>query len=250
MDIASSSVIVVGGSRGLGLAIVEALSRRGAKVTAVARGQASLDAVGQRLGVATERADAVDGARARELVASLKPDAVVFAAGAIPPMASIDAISWEDFSKTWESDARGALMWLQAALKAPLRRGARFVTLSSGAAMGGSPLSGGYGGAKRAQWFATHYAATFSEQAGLGIHFQTFVTGQMVAGTGVGDAGSLAYAERMNITQAQFLERFGKAITPAEVGEAVVRLLSDPELETARAFRFDGPGGLAPVALQ
>ncbi len=78
-------------------------------------------------------------------------------------------------------------------------------------------MSGGYAGAKRMQWLATNYAAAFSEQASLGVGFQTFVTGPMVAGTGVGDAGSLGYSRRMGITQAQYLERFGKPISPAEV---------------------------------
>ena len=192
MDIASSSAIVVGGSRGLGLAVVEALAARGGKVTVVARSRAPLDAIAARLGVAIVSAEATDGAKARDLVAEIGPDAIVFAAGAVPPMAPINTISWADFSTTWDADARGALMWLQAALNAPLRKGARFVTMSSGAAIGGSPMSGGYAGAKRMQWFATNYAAAFSEQAGLGVNFQTFVTAQMIAGTGVGDAGECA----------------------------------------------------------
>jgi NAD(P)-dependent dehydrogenase (short-subunit alcohol dehydrogenase family) len=244
MDIASSSAIVVGGSRGLGLAVVEELASRRAKVTVVARNRAPLDAAAARLGVAVVAADATDSAKARSLVAEINPDIIVFAAGAVPPMAPINTISWADFSTTWEGDARGALMWLQAALNTPLRKGSRFVTMSSGAAIGGSPMSGGYAGAKRMQWFATNYAAAFSEQAGLGVNFQTFVTAQMIAGTGVGDAGSLGYSRRMGVTQAQYLERFGKPISPADVGEAIARLLSDPSLEKPRTFRFNGNDGL------
>ena len=247
MDIAASSAIVVGGSRGLGLAVVEALVARGVKATVVARDRARLDAVAARLGVAAVAADATDGAKARELIAETQADAVVFAAGAVPPTAPINAISWEDFSTPWLTDARGALMWLQAALNVPMRKGSRFVTMSSGAAIGGSPMSGGYAGAKRMQWFATNYAAALSEQSGLGVNFQTFVTAQMIAGTAVGDAGSLAYSRRMGITQAAFLERFGKPLTPADVGEAVARLLSDPSLEKARAFRFNGADGLVAI---
>ncbi len=244
MDMASSSVIVTGGSRGLGLAIAKSLAARGAKVTLVARDRARLEAAQAELPAAIESADVADGARARALVERIAPDAIVFAAGAVPPMAPINTISWQEFSTTWETDTHGALAWIQAALNAPLRKGSRFVTISSGAAIGGSPMSGGYGGAKRMQWLATNYAAAFSEQTGLGIDFQTFVPGQMIPGGAVGDAGAAGYAKRLGVSVEKFLERFGKPLTPADVGEAVARILTEPAWEAGRAFRFTGDGGL------
>ena len=244
MDISTSSMIVAGGSRGLGLAVAEALCARGASVTIVARDRARLDAAQARLPVAVEQADVTDAAAAGGLMARIRPDAVVFAAGAVPPMAPINEISWADFSATWETDARGALVWLQAALNLPLRKGARFLTMSSGAAIGGSPMSGGYGGAKRMQWLATNYAAAFAEQTGLGIGFQTFVVGQMIGGTAVGDAGAAAYAQQLGITPAQFMQRFGKPLTPTDVGEAVARVLQEPALAAPRALRLRGDDGL------
>jgi NAD(P)-dependent dehydrogenase (short-subunit alcohol dehydrogenase family) len=45
------------------------------------------------------------------------------------------------------------------------------ISLSSGAALRGSPLSGGYAGAKAAIGRLTGYAAEESERAGLGIRF-------------------------------------------------------------------------------
>jgi len=247
MDMTNASVIVAGGSRGLGLAIVESLAARGANVTVVARDRAHLEKVKARLPVAVEPLDVTDGAGARALLERVRPEAIVFAAGAIPRNAPINAISWEDFSATWEVDMRGALAWIQAALNLPLRRGSRFLTMSSGAAINGSPMSGGYGGAKRMQWLATNYAAAFAEQTGLGIHFQTFVTAQMIMGGAVGEAGAETYAKRFGVTPAQFLERFGKPLTPADVGEAVARILTDPALEAARAFRFSGNDGLVMI---
>ncbi len=58
--LAGSSVVVTGGSRGLGLGIVEALVQRGARLTVVARDTSSLAAVQQRLGVATIAGDVTD----------------------------------------------------------------------------------------------------------------------------------------------------------------------------------------------
>ena len=86
---------------------------------------------------------------------------------------------------------------------------------SSGAARQGSPLSGGYAGAKRMLWFMAKYANGVAEQKGLGIRFQAIVPLQMIAGTGVGDAGSGAYAGAMGLEREAFLARFGAPMPPA-----------------------------------
>jgi len=61
----------------------------------------------------------------------------------------LDQLSWEDFTAPWESDVKAGLYWLQAAVNLPLEPGSRVLVVSSGAAESGSPMSGGYGGAKR-----------------------------------------------------------------------------------------------------
>jgi NAD(P)-dependent dehydrogenase (short-subunit alcohol dehydrogenase family) len=70
MSLKDKSAVVTGGSRGLGLGLVEALVANGAKVTVVAGGAAALDTVRARLGVATisaERAAAsLDGGGRRQ----------------------------------------------------------------------------------------------------------------------------------------------------------------------------------------
>ena len=60
MNLRDKTIVVTGGSRGLGLGLVEALVDQGAKVTVVARDQAALAAVKQRLGVAVISADITD----------------------------------------------------------------------------------------------------------------------------------------------------------------------------------------------
>jgi hypothetical protein len=50
MNLKDKIVVVTGGSRGLGLGIVEALVDRGAKVSVVARSAVDLEAVSARLG--------------------------------------------------------------------------------------------------------------------------------------------------------------------------------------------------------
>jgi hypothetical protein len=47
------------------------------------------------------------------------------------------------------------------------------VLTASGAAVRGSPLSGGYAGAKRMVWLLAGYANGLARELGLGIRFQT-----------------------------------------------------------------------------
>ena len=244
MELGNKSAVVTGGSRGLGLGVVEALVRRGAKVTVVARGADDLAAVRNRLGVSTVSADITDESAARRILAETSPDLLVLNAGAKPPMGRLDQFTWEDFSAPWNTDVKAGLHWLKAALTLPLKRDARVLVTSSGAVYG-SPLSGGYGGAKRMLWLMAKYAQNLANEQQLGIRFQVLVLQQMVAGTGVGDAASSAYARVANITPAEFLARFGAALPPAEYGERVVSFLNDPAFATAFALGLKGETGIS-----
>lgn len=245
MDLRNKSVLITGGSRGLGLGMVEALHAQGAQVTVVARSTDALDAVRVRLGVDTIQADVTDAEAAQRILAATRPDVLVLNAGATPPMARLDRMNWQDFSATWETDVKAGFHWLQAALTLPLNPGSRVLVTSSGAALNGSPLSGGYAGAKRMLWVMARYANGVSTQSGLDIRFQVIVPQQMVGGTGVGDAGSKAYAESLGIPAEQFLARFGAAMPPREFGEKVVRLLDDPRYATGLAFGLKGGTDIA-----
>ncbi len=125
MSLKDKRVVVTGGSRGLGLGIVEALVEQGANVAVVARGHAELTAVEQRLGVEVIPADMTDESVARSVVAQLRPEVLILNAGATPRMGRIDQLSWTDFTVAWETDVRAGLFWIQAALDLPLAPGAR-----------------------------------------------------------------------------------------------------------------------------
>src|SRR5258708_16697564 len=121
MSLKGKTVVVTGGSRGLGLGLVEALVSRGARVTVVARDQAAL----ARLGVAVIPADVTDKEAAQRILAEVRPDIVVLNAGATPRMGRLDQVSWADFTATWETDVKAGLYWIQAALNLPLERATR-----------------------------------------------------------------------------------------------------------------------------
>ena len=244
MSLKDKTIVVTGGSRGLGLGLVEALVDQGAKVTVVARDQAALAAVEQRLGVAVISADVTDEGTAQRILADVRPDVLVLNAGATPRMGRLDQLSWADFTAPWETDVKAGLYWMQAALNLPLAPGARVLVGSSGAAQQGSPLSGGYAGAKRMLWFMAKYANSVAEQKGLGIRFQAIVPLQIIGGTGVGDEASGAYAQAMGMEREAFLARFGAPMPPRQFGDHLVAVLVDPQYATGFAFGLKGDTGI------
>ena len=106
MNLKDKKVVVTGGSRGLGLGLVEAFVEHGAKVTVVARDADALASVRTRLGVTTISADVTDEAAAHRILSEVQPDILVLNAGAKPRMGRLDQLSWQDFSATsalWSS---------------------------------------------------------------------------------------------------------------------------------------------------
>jgi NAD(P)-dependent dehydrogenase (short-subunit alcohol dehydrogenase family) len=168
MSLKDKTIVVTGGSRGLGLGLVEALVDQGAKVTVVARDQAALTAAEQRLGVAVIPADVTDEGAAQRILADVRPEVLVLNAGATPRMGRLDQLSWADFTAPWETDVKAGLYWMQAALNLPLAPGARVLVGSSGAAQQGSPLSGGYAGAKRMLWIMANLRQWGRQAEGAG----------------------------------------------------------------------------------
>jgi NAD(P)-dependent dehydrogenase (short-subunit alcohol dehydrogenase family) len=89
-------------------------------------------------------------------------------------------------------DVAQVFHWTREALLAPLARGSTVITLSSEAALRGSPLSGGYAGAKAAIRWLTSYAAAESQRAELGIRFIS-VLPQLTPATALGAEFAAAY---------------------------------------------------------
>src|SRR5262249_23596656 len=144
--------------------------RGGPSVVAVARDADRLtELAAARPSIRPAVADATDAAAAEALVERYRPDVLALVAGATPRLAPLHEQSWEALSVNWQTAVRLTFNWLQAALRAPLRPGSRVLVVSSAAALNGSPLSGGYAGAKAAQRFMASYADQESKRAGLGI---------------------------------------------------------------------------------
>jgi NAD(P)-dependent dehydrogenase (short-subunit alcohol dehydrogenase family) len=239
---ANKVAVVTGGSRGLGRGVVEALTSRGAKVHVLARDEATLGAMAREVpGAVPVVGDATDESLAERVLRQTSPDFLVLVAGAKPHLGAVHEQTWETFSTNWNIDTKSAFVWLTLALRLPLKPGSHVVQVSSGAAVQGSPVSGGYAAAKRAQWLIADYANNESGRAKRNIRFHCLLP-NLNPSTELGRAGITAYAERAGITPEEFAKRFEPQLTPSIMGAGVSELLETPERFDQLAYRIGGKG--------
>jgi NAD(P)-dependent dehydrogenase (short-subunit alcohol dehydrogenase family) len=218
--------LVIGAGSGVGRATADALAEAGAQVVATG----------------SER-DATDPAQVAALLAEADPDLVVVAAGARPRMAPIDEQTWESFSTPWNVDVKIAFEVGRAALARPLRPGSTVLVVSSGAALAGSPLSGGYAGAKRTQMFITDYLQRVAEARELGIRFVALAPRQLLAGTVIGEAAAAAYGGEIGESADAYMKRrFAVPLDAAGVAQAIVAIASGAEHREATLLTVTGEG--------
>ncbi|OSC26206.1 short-chain dehydrogenase [Mycobacterium vulneris] len=223
--LAGTTAIVTGAGRGFGRAIAAALVAAGVRVVGVARTRSQLEEVRAQLGDAFTpvAADAADPATAERLIDEHRPRTLVLCAGATPPMMPLQEQTWETFSENWNSDVAQAFHWSRQALLRPLAPGSSVIVMSSGAALNGSPLSGGYAGAKATVRFITSYAAIEAQRAGLGIGF-TAVLPRLTPATALGAAAVAAYADRQGVDVDSFVRAGGPALSAEQVGKSVLEI--------------------------
>jgi NAD(P)-dependent dehydrogenase (short-subunit alcohol dehydrogenase family) len=241
-DLSGRTTIVVGASRGLGHGIAMAFAEAGAPVVAVSRTATAFPEPADGAGtIRPELADAGEATVAASLLDRYEPGAVILVAGASPHMRPLQQQTWETFSVNWQTDVRIAFHWLREALLKPLRPGSRVVVFSSGAALAGSPLSGGYAGAKATQRFITGYAQDEAWRAGLGITFTT-VLPRMTPLTDLGRPAVQAYAARTGQSEEEYLQQMGPLVTPERAGAAVVELIQADAGTVDPAYVLTGAG--------
>jgi NAD(P)-dependent dehydrogenase (short-subunit alcohol dehydrogenase family) len=236
------TTIVVGASRGLGRGIALALARAGRPVIAVARDRAALRELAEASSnIQPEVADAADPTVAGSLIDRHGPRALVLVAGARPLPRPLQHQTWETFSANWHTDVRMTFHWLREALLAPLAPSSRVLVMSSGAALQGSPLSGGYAGAKAAQRFITAYAQDEANRAGLGITFSAILP-RITPLTGLGRPAVQAYAARAGQTMEEYMAQMGPPVTPEATGAAVLELMQAAPETVSTGYLLTGAG--------
>jgi NAD(P)-dependent dehydrogenase (short-subunit alcohol dehydrogenase family) len=241
MSASVKTAVVTGAGRGLGRAIAAALVAQGTHVVGLARTESDLLEVRGELGdgFTPLAADATDEALARRVIREYRPNLLVLNAGAVPPVGPVHEQTWESFSRNWLVDTRHVFGWTRAALLEPLEPGSVVVSMSSGAAIGGSPLSGGYASAKAAVRYLRDYAGEESQRAGLGIRFVALIP-MMTPATAVGSAGVDAYSARQGVDRDTFVANMQPVPTPDLVAKAVLDVVANPD--SAAEYRIDGNG--------
>jgi NAD(P)-dependent dehydrogenase (short-subunit alcohol dehydrogenase family) len=204
--------LVIGANGGVGNATVSVLTDAGTQVLSVGR----------------ER-DTTDPGQVVALLDEADPDLVVVAVGARPRMAPIDEHDWESFSEVWNVDVRITFEVGRAALARPLRPGSTVAIVSSGAGLRGSPLSGGYAGAKRMQMFLASYFRRAAEARELGIRFVALAPQQFLVGTRIGEAAAEAYGAEVGVKGEDYIQRFPAPLEPAGVARAILSIASGEE---------------------
>jgi NAD(P)-dependent dehydrogenase (short-subunit alcohol dehydrogenase family) len=241
-DLSGKTTLVVGASRGLGYGVATALAHAGASVIAVARNAITFPEPSGGPGtIQSVIADAADAAAPGSLLDQYDPQVLILVAGARPLICPLQHHTWETFSANWNTDVRIAFHWLRETLLKPLRPESKVVVFSSGAALAGSPLSGGYAGAKATQRFITGYAQDEANRADLGITFSALMP-QITPLTELGRPAVQAYAARSGQSETEYVKQFGELLTPEIAGAAVVQLVQADPSTIAPSYRLTGTG--------
>jgi NADP-dependent 3-hydroxy acid dehydrogenase YdfG len=236
-NLLGTTAIVTGASRGFGRATAVSLATRGAHVVGVARSGDALQELKAQLGEAftSEVADVTDSSLPARLFALYRPQTLVLNAGATPMAGTLQKQSWDTFSTNWHVDVQQVFNFAREALATPLDPGSVVVSLSSGAALRGSPLSGGYAGAKATIKFISSYAGLEAQRSGSKIRFVA-VLPQLTPATDLGRLYTQTYASQAGQSIGQFLEQgFGGELSVAQAGNSISDLVTDDSY-TAPAY--------------
>ena len=161
-----------------------------------------------------------------------RPGTLVLNAGATPTVARLQDQTWENFSTNWNVDVRQAFNFVREALTSPLDPGSVVISLSSGAALRGSPLSGGYAGAKATIKFISSYARSEAERNGSGIRFVA-VSPQLTPPTDLGRLYTEAYS-------GSSVAPPGPGLTLDQAATSIVRLAIDDGVAAAYLLNAAG----------
>jgi NAD(P)-dependent dehydrogenase (short-subunit alcohol dehydrogenase family) len=236
-------VVVLGASRGVGREIVRRASAEGAHVLAVAKQARGLNELADDTpGIDSLARDAATEAAPQEVFRIMKPDLLVICGGAMPPARPLPELTWAEFGVNWNVDVKMAFLFCREALRAPLAPGSVVVIISSGAGLNGSPISGGYAGAKRMQMFMAKYCQGESDRLALGIRFVALVPARIMPETDLGETAVNGYAKYLGVPVEGFLKNMGARQSPKDVAKAVVDIAAQAPAQPGSIFTVSAEG--------
>ena len=242
-SLVGKNVIVLGASRGLGAMIAQRAASEGARTLAVARRRVWLDELARNTGnVDVLELDASEEGAPERVFSDRVPSLLVVCGGARPYAAPIHEMNWEQFSANWENDVKASFLFCKASLAKPLTPGSVVILVSSGAALSGSPVSGGYAGAKRMQMLIANYCQKESDRLGLGIRFLALAPAMIMPGTEFGRHAVEGYARYLGMPVADFISSMRSPQSPEDVVAAVFELAAHPDAHEGSVFKIASDG--------
>jgi NAD(P)-dependent dehydrogenase (short-subunit alcohol dehydrogenase family) len=236
------NVVIVGATGSVGSEVVRATGREGARILAVARNQQRLNALAECCsGVQTLALDATEEESPQRFFDQVLPDILVVASGADPVMKAIQHQSWDDFTTNWHADVKISFQFCKEALLRPLPAGSTLVIISSGAAVGGSPITGGYAGAKRTEIFIASYCQKESDRLGLGINFFALAP-RMMPSTRFGGRAVDGYSAFQGVSREDYIGKLPIATNAEDVANLLVGMITAPTGKKAGAFIVSSNG--------
>jgi NAD(P)-dependent dehydrogenase (short-subunit alcohol dehydrogenase family) len=237
------NVIVLGASRGLGALIAQRAVAEGAHTLAVARRRHWLEQLARTTpGIDVLDLDTSNDGAPEKVFDDRVPALLVVCGGARPDAAPIHEMSWEQFSVNWHSDVKTSFQFCKAALTKPLAPGSVVILVSSGAALGGSPISGGYAGAKRMQMLIANYCQKESDRMGLGIRFLALAPAMIMPGTEFGRQAVEGYAKYLGMSTPDFVKSLKSPQTPEDVVAALFELAAHSDASEGSVFKISAEG--------
>jgi 3-oxoacyl-[acyl-carrier protein] reductase len=236
-DLTNRVVLVTGGSRGIGRAIVLALAEAGADVAVNYRARAAdAETVADQVRAAgrsaiTVEADVSDSAAVTEMIrttaAQLGPVDVLINNAGIALIRTVDELTEADFDLTLLANLKSVFLCTQAVLPhMRAQRWGRIVNISSGAARG----AGGIG---------VHYNASKAGMEGLTRGYAARLVTEGITVNAV--APSLIDTDMMAARRDDYAKRIplGRMGKPEEVAQAVLLVLGNPYM-TGQTVQLNG----------
>lgn len=240
------TVVVTGGNKGIGRAIVEQFAAAGDRVIAVGRDAGAVSDVAGEPGVEGEICDVTDESAVGEMFGRIGEVDVLVTNAGVALSAPVAKMTMADWDVQHAVNATGTFLCVRAALPGMVARGiGRIVSVSSVAGVGGARYISGYAASKHATVGLIRSVA--AEVAGSGVtanavcpaYVRTEMTQRAVDGIVARTGRTIAEGEAMLAG----MSMLGRLLEPGEVAFAVA-FLAAPEAAAinGQTLILDGGG--------